>query len=99
MVNKHALCLYFLCFRYYNSRLDLAPQIDADYPDSLNDTEKYDAETIQASRLTSLATALARYLFWAAMGRDPTASEMDSLQGDLSEVLILHFSVPLLFAG
>ncbi|XP_076458023.1 nicastrin-like [Babylonia areolata] len=72
--------------RYYNSRLDLPAQIQADYDSDLNETEWYNANTTQSRRITALATALARYLFWAATSREPNPEQRDKLTAEIEEV-------------
>lgn len=73
--------------KFYNSRLDLPWQIEADYPSGMNDSEKmYNANTTQSRRITGLATALARYLFWAATGSDPTEEQKSRLTAEIAEV-------------
>ncbi|XP_076438260.1 nicastrin-like [Babylonia areolata] len=72
--------------KYYNSHWDLPSKVKWDHPPGLNSTEWYDTDTVLSSRITRLATALARYLFWAAMGRDPTSDEAKVLQADIKDV-------------
>ena len=82
-LNRTELCLLH---RYYNSRLDLPGPIRADYPDGLNATQEYNSNTTQSERIRDLATALARYLFWAATSAEPNATQADLLRADIEDV-------------
>jgi hypothetical protein len=66
----------------------LVGPIKANYPDSImNDTEKmYDYTTEQAKRITALATALARYLYWASLGILPAPDDEVRLTAEEAEV-------------
>ena len=82
-LNRTELCLLH---RYYNSRLDLPGPIGADYPDGMNATQEYNSNTTQSERIRDLATALARYLFWASTSTEPNATQADMLQADIEDV-------------
>ncbi|PVD27737.1 hypothetical protein C0Q70_12909 [Pomacea canaliculata] len=69
--------------RYYNSRLDLPNHID--YRND-NFTDEYNASTALSQRISALATTLARYLFTAATGKNPTNEQLDELEADITEV-------------
>ena len=76
-----------MCVRFYNSRFDLAGHIEADYPADVNTTdERYNTSTPASRRITALASALARYLFWAATGNDPNTTQLAALTVDISDV-------------
>ena len=75
-----------MLLRYYNSRLDLPGPIGADYPHGLNATQEYNSHTTQSERIRDLATALARYLFWAATSTEPNATQADMLRADIEDV-------------
>ena len=63
------MLVYFT--RYYNSRLDIASAIRADYG-NLNRTDWYDHVTEQAKNLTAVATLLARQLYRLATNDNST---------------------------
>ncbi|KAL8588743.1 hypothetical protein ACOMHN_042085 [Nucella lapillus] len=72
--------------KFYNSHLDLPAQIQADYPRDMKQSQRYDATTVQSQRIAALATALARYLFWASTGGDPNPTQTAALQADIKDV-------------
>ncbi|KAK7106252.1 nicastrin-like isoform X2 [Littorina saxatilis] len=81
--------------KFYNSRLDVASSIGADYPKDMNDTnEQYNANTTQSERITGLATALAQYLFWAATGNESTPEELQADIEDVNHMLFCFLHSP-----
>ncbi|XP_035829670.1 nicastrin [Aplysia californica] len=77
---------------YYNSRLDTAESIGAaDYPAGYNASQQYDYVTTQASHIASLSTALARYLYNASTGREPSPEILSNLTADESVVTHLLY--------
>ncbi|XP_050415969.2 nicastrin isoform X1 [Patella vulgata] len=77
--------------KYYNSRFDLPREINADYPDTLNDTEKYDYITEQAVLLTNIATTLARFLYTQTTGKQLTPDLENKIQADEKEIAHLLY--------
>ncbi|KAK6963919.1 nicastrin [Biomphalaria glabrata] len=69
--------------KYYNSRFDTADKLGGfDYPEDANDTVKYNYITKQALLIANLSSTLARYLYNASTGKNPTAAVLQNLTAD-----------------
>ncbi|CAH1796310.1 unnamed protein product [Owenia fusiformis] len=73
--------------QYYNSRLDTAMKINADYPAAENDT--FNFTTPAAQQIVKVATTVAKTLFTLATGVNDTSN----VEADLSSVNMLIYCI------
>ncbi|BFZ13785.1 hypothetical protein BsWGS_16824 [Bradybaena similaris] len=78
--------------KFYNSRFDTGNLISAtDYPQGMNESEKYNYITRQAELISNLSTTLALYLYKESMGSPPPEELVHNMTADALTVTNLLY--------